>query len=162
MFCCFSYLEKSNFDLCQSAAEGDVKMLGWILSCRVSPNFHYGEYNITPLHYAARNNNAESSKLLLECGAEIEAKDIHDQTALYYAAHGSSTECVQILLKHGAEIEARNNYLQTPLHCAARFSIKEFVQILLKHGAEIEARDRNNHTPLHMAAEKIAQMLYIY
>ena len=33
MFSCFSYLEKSNYDLCQAAAVGDVKLLGG--SCRV-------------------------------------------------------------------------------------------------------------------------------
>ena len=79
MFSCFSYLEKSNYDLCQAAVVGDVKLLGGgILSCRVSPNVLYGRHNQTPLHYAVLNHNAESSKLLLERGAEIEARTINN------------------------------------------------------------------------------------
>ena len=148
----FSYLENSNYDLCQAAAVGDVKLLGWILSCRVSPNVHHGRHNQTPLHYAVLNHNAESSKLLLERGAEIEARTINNQTPLHLAATRNSTEIAQILLEHGAEIEARTLSNQTTLHSAALENSTESAQLLLEHGPEIEARDINNQTPLHYAA----------
>ena len=81
-----SYLEQLNNDLCRAAAVGDVKMVETILSCGASPNVHYGSFNLTPLFDAVQNNSTVSTQLLLERGAEIEARDENNCTPLHYAA----------------------------------------------------------------------------
>ena len=97
-------------------------------------------------------NSTESAQLLLEHGAEIEARDINNQTPLRYAAYYCSTEFVNILLKHGAEIEVTNCDNHTPLHKAAGNNSTDVVHLLLERGAEIQAKDADNDRPLHFAA----------
>ena len=108
-------------------------------------------------------NITESVQLLLERGAEIEARNKINCTPLHYAAEKNSTESVQLLLDRGAEIEAKNENNHAPLHYAAWKNITESVKLLLERGADIEARDLNNHTPLHFAARgnstRAAQLL---
>ena len=97
-----SYLEQLNNDLCRAAAVGDVKMVGGIFSCGASPNVHYGSFNLTPLFDAVQNNSTVSSQLLLERGAEIEARNKISRTPFHYTAEKNSTESVQLLLERGA------------------------------------------------------------
>lgn len=40
----------------------------------------------TPLHFAARNDAVEACKVLVKCGADIEAKDYRKRTPVYVAA----------------------------------------------------------------------------
>ena len=61
----------------------------------------------TPLHYVGDNNSTEFGQLLLELGAEIEAKDKNNLTPLQYAVFKNSIESVQLLLERHAEIAAR-------------------------------------------------------
>jgi len=54
-------------------------------------------------------------KLLLEKGANIEAKDNDGDTALINAAIKGETEMVKLLLEKGANIEAKDNKGETAL-----------------------------------------------
>jgi ankyrin repeat protein len=54
-------------------------------------------------------------KLLLEKGAELEAKDSSGWTALSYAARYGNEAVVKLLLEIGAELEAKSSSGQTPL-----------------------------------------------
>jgi ankyrin repeat protein len=63
-------------------------------------------YNQTPLHFAAEHGHAEVARVLLEHGADIEAK--HIETSLHYAAKRGHEEVVRVLLEHGADVEARD------------------------------------------------------
>ncbi len=46
--------------------------------------------------------------LLLELGADVNARDDDGRTALHGAAHKGSTELVQTLVKRGAKLDARD------------------------------------------------------
>ena len=104
IFSCFSYLEQLEDDLCHAAEADDVKMVERILSRGIAPNYSCRIFSKTPLHFAAFKNSTETAQLLLERGAEIEARDIHNITPLHDAALNNSRETVQLLLEHGAEI----------------------------------------------------------
>ncbi|KAF4335972.1 ankyrin repeat-containing protein, partial [Fusarium beomiforme] len=82
-------------------------------------------------------------KLLLEKGAEIEAKDSkYGQTPLSWAARNGHEAVIKLLLGKGAEIEAKDNlYGQTPLSWAARNGHEAVVELLLDKGADIETKD---------------------
>ena len=60
--------------------------------------------NKTPLHYAAAENSTESAQLLLERGAEVEARDINKQTPLNLARSnwGNSKAIMRLLREHAA------------------------------------------------------------
>ncbi|MFC1552508.1 ankyrin repeat domain-containing protein [Candidatus Latescibacterota bacterium] len=104
----------------------------------------------TPLHKSAINGRTETVQLLLDIGADIEAKNNWGRSPLH-EPYGN-TETVRLLLDRGADIEATDNSSETPLHRAANFNKTARVQLLLDRGADIEAKDYHGWTPLHSAA----------
>ena len=95
----------------------------------------------TPMHDTAANGEPEAIALLLEQGADMEARDDYGWTSLHFAAARNKPEAVALLLDRGADIEARDDYEWTPLHVAAMGNNPEVVALLLDRGADIEARD---------------------
>ncbi len=56
----------------------------------------------TPLIYAARDNYLEIA-ILIEHGANVNAKNVYDQTPLSVAEDGNHTDMVKLLKAHGAK-----------------------------------------------------------
>ena len=104
------------------------------------------------LRNAAKEGNTEEVELLLDRGANIEAKNRWGQTPLLIAADWGKTETVERLLNRGANIEAQDNDGWTPLMYAARSGNTETVALLIERGANIEAQDNDGWTPLMYAA----------
>jgi len=69
-------------------------------------------------------------RLLLEKGANIEARDNTGRTALHWAAERGREEVVQLLLDKGADIEAEDNARRTPWHWADQNGHEVVVQRL--------------------------------
>ena len=90
-------------------------------------------------------------KLLLEKGAELEAKDeSNGQMPLSYAAENGAV--VKPLLEKGDGPEAV--VVVAPLSWAAMNGHEAVVKLLLERGAELEAKDESNgQTPLPWVAE---------
>lgn len=57
----------------------------------------------TPLIYAARDNYLEIAKFLIEHGANVNAKNLHDQTPLSVAEDENHTDMVKLLKANGAK-----------------------------------------------------------
>ena len=89
-------------------------------------------------------------RLLLEKGAELEAKTNYGWTALHAAAQQGRTAVVRLLLEKGAELEAKNNYDWTALHEAAWLGHTAAVRLLLEKGA---AKDDRCRKALYWAKE---------
>lgn len=89
-------------------------------------------------------------KLLLEKGAEVEAKNSWAQTPLLYAAQKGHEAVVRLLVEKGAELESIDSeYNRTPLWYAAQSGNEAIVNLLLEKGAELESKDSHyNWTPL--------------
>lgn len=101
----------------------------------------------TPLMYAAIYSNAEIVKLLIEQGADVNAKTPTGTTALMLAV--GDLEKVRLLLKKGADVNARSVTGRTPLLIAAsRTGAGEVVKLLLAHGADANAKDELQGIPL--------------
>lgn len=94
---------------------------------------------------AIRNNHLDALK-----GADLTARDRHENTPLIYAAAFGSTEAVRLLLDRGADVAAKNAFDATALVYAAANDSK--VRLLLEHGADVNARTRQGRTPLMIAA----------
>ena len=153
IFSGFLCLEQLGDALCEAAAMGDVEKVKKLLALGYTPDARGGQNNKTPLHCAVENNSTEAAKLLLERGAEIEARNTKNQTPLHFASLNNSTEAAKLLLERGAEIEARDVESRTPLHLAALNKSTEAAKLLLERGAEIEAKDVDNRTPLEVSRE---------
>lgn len=62
---------------------------------------------VTALMYAIGGERLDMALLLLENGADLEAKDRYGQTALMYALNRGNFKIVQLLLEKGADFKAR-------------------------------------------------------
>jgi len=93
-------------------------------------------YGQTPLSLAARWGREEVVRLLLDYGADIEARDSQGQTPLSSAAGWGRETVVRLLLDCGADMEALDDEGKTPLKCAEEHMHEGVVRLLLDHGAD--------------------------
>ena len=137
----------------------------------------------TALMYAGFGGSGECLKLLLEHGADVNARDSTGKTALMFAASAGSAYCVELLVKAGAEVKrldsmnmsalswatAGQNILNERSTCGPAISLNgneskqlvreirgEFlscVRILVKSGADINGISTEMKTPLMYAIE---------
>lgn len=77
-----------------------------------------GVKRCTALHMAARRGNVEISEALLECGANIEARDSLGETPLRRAVNCRQTGVAALLLAKGADPHSVGSKGQTPLSAA--------------------------------------------
>jgi ankyrin repeat protein len=115
--------------------------------------------------------NTEVIKILLEHGADVNAKDgysDYEWTALMFAVdyggryHGytdreMSMEIVKILFEYGADANAKGSDGQTALLLFAdsyfAYLDPEVAKLLLEHGADVNAKDSNGQTALMLLAD---------
>lgn len=108
----------------------------------------------TPLFRASIKEEDMMVQLLLERGADPEAKNSGQATALICAAEEQFEEIVELLLRNRASVGAKDQWEWTPLHRAQVKKESEGVtQLLLVYKAEVDARCVKQRTPLHVAAE---------
>ncbi len=76
----------------------------------------------TALHFAAQNNSVPIGRLLIEAGADIEAKDSYGNTPLFRATFASQGDCsfIKLLLTIGADPNASNHHHVSPLMLARK------------------------------------------
>src|SRR5262245_45105912 len=76
-------------------------------------------HGLTPLMWAARSGAVEAMTLLLEAGADPNARDHRNRwTPLFHAIHKRRVGAVRLLLERGADPNARTEAM-TPLMMAA-------------------------------------------
>ena len=82
----------------------------------------------TALHMAARRGNARVAEALLDCGADLEARDIAGDTPLRRAVNCGKPELVALLLSRGADVHSRGNQGLTPWQAARGAAIKQLMR----------------------------------
>ena len=112
----------------------------------------------TPLHVASRRNRIEIAKLLIDRGADVEAK-VDGWTPLHLASYWNRIETAKLLLERGADVNAKDNEGATPLHLASWNNCIEIAKLLIDAGADVRAEDNEGRTPLHRA--RTPQMIAI-
>jgi ankyrin repeat protein len=140
------------------------------------------------LHTAVTWGNPELVQLLLERGANIEARRF-GESPLQLAVKGGHTHVAELVLQKGARLDihsaaglgkihhvkwvlrgnpklaqsTRSGCKETPLHWAVRGEQVEVVRYLLSHGGNSSANGSLDYTPLHYAVlsneESIIQLL---
>ena len=105
--------------------------------------------------WAAKIGNHKAVHLLLEAGADPNARDMVLNTPLIRAAMSESVLCVKLLLQAGADPHITNKRKFSALHYAAEYSDnKEILQCLITAGVDLEGRDNWGGTPLGKAAAR--------
>ena len=67
-------------------------------------------------HEWSREQNLQTVNMLLELGADVNARDLDGRTALMGAAHKGRSEIVQMLVEHGADMAARDVGSRDSIH----------------------------------------------
>jgi len=89
------------------------------------------------------------SKILLNNGADPNAKDDNNQTPFHTVAFMDDKNFVDLMAKHDGDINSQYDYGSTPLHLAVVIKNSEMVKILLeckcdrliKNAVELTAKD---------------------
>lgn len=87
-------------------------------------------------------------RLLLEAGADVQAKTTDHNTRLHLACRRrvSSSGAMCALLQGGANVNARGRAGHTPLHYVCNLSLVDAVKLLLRWGADGTLLDANEFT----------------
>ena len=85
---------------------------------------------VAPLHAAAAVCDRETTQLLLERGADPNAKQQLDYTPLHGAASRGDIEIAKLLLSYGAQREAKATDGMTPADVARKYGRVEFAEWL--------------------------------
>jgi hemoglobin len=91
-------------------------------------NAHDGVKRCTALHMAARRGNVEVAAGLLDCGADIEARDSLGDTPLRRSVNCNKIEVAALLLSRGADRDSRGSKGLTPLTAARTSAMKRLLQ----------------------------------
>jgi len=114
---------------------------------------------MTPLMYAARDGRLDTARMLLDAGAEVDARDANDITPLIAAITNNHPDVARLLIERGANVNASDWYGRTPLWAAVetrnmdvdnatfensidREPFLGLIQLLLDKGANPNARTR--------------------
>jgi len=136
---------RSDLDVFEASAIGDVERLRLLLEKDVGLSRAWSDDGFTPLHYAAFFGHPEAAKLLIERGADLEARSTNEQFALDAAplhsasAAGQLAAC-EVLLDAGADVNAVQHGGYTALLDAAANRNGELMELLLERGADRNAR----------------------
>jgi len=76
---------------------------------RANVNAEHLEAGSTPLHYAVITNHLEAAKMLLDKGADINARNRSGGTCLQLAAERGYIDIARFLLGRGAEADAKTS-----------------------------------------------------
>jgi uncharacterized protein len=119
----------------------------------------------TPLMRAAKNGDSAAIHLLIDHGAELNARQKNGTTALMfaaglgrgtgaftkdYASEAELLESVKVLVAAGADVNAVSEAGQTPIHFGATAS-DDIVKFLAEKGANLDVKDKQGRTPVEMA-----------
>ena len=110
----------------------------------------------TPLHLASYCGKPEVVRLLLDNGANANAKDNLFKTPMHRVAGGNyqsqedGTHIARLLLEHGAEINPHDVNRETPLHSASAFGRLEIARMLLEHAV---LKNDRGEDPSHFGSE---------
>ncbi len=102
---------------------------------------------------AAYKGDLKEVKVLLDKGANVNAKPNTGVTALMVASQNGHKDVVQLLLDKGAEVNAKDINGLTALYSASQNGHKDVVQLLLNKGASVNAKDISGLTAFYSATQ---------
>ena len=117
-------------------------------------NRHRGKplADLTPLHVAAVKGHLAIVKLLLEVGADPEARDRKSLTPLYFALNARHEKVARTISRRISNLQTclvNSERRLTPLHLSCYLGLRNCALFFLNEGSNVDAMDAKSMTPLH-------------
>lgn len=128
--------------LFKAASSGSVSEVQSLLDGGIDINAKDAD-GMTPLHFAAGNNQREIVKLLVSRGAKLETKSNGGYTPLAWTVkwRKGGIEALQTLLELGADVNGGATPGNTPLDAAIIQRRNDMADLLRQHGANIQGQE---------------------
>lgn len=109
----------------------------------------------TSLYIACSYRRTAIVQLLLESGADPNARNLRGRTALHnlIREENEDPDIWHLLLQHGADVNAADDCGMTLLHFACYYALVDIVRLLLRGGAQPDIRATDGRTALEIAAD---------
>lgn len=133
---------------CQRGAA--IKLIEKMIEMGVDVN-SVVDNNNTALHLLAANNgNHKVFSVLLQAGANVNARNNKQRTPLHFACEMGNLELINLLIQHKADVNAQDDQRCTPLHLAVIYDRYEAAKLLLEYGANPNLPNNNNEHPINL------------
>ncbi|XP_038133002.1 histone-lysine N-methyltransferase EHMT2 [Cyprinodon tularosa] len=138
-----------------AAKQGEVQRVLLMLMEGIDPTYQSESQNRrSALHAAAQRGLLEVCYMLIQAGAQVDAKDKDLRTPLLEAVINNHVDVARYLIQNGACVYHVEEDGYTGLHHAAKLGNLEIVNMLLETGqVDVNAQDNGGWTPIIWAAE---------
>ena len=110
--------------------------------------------NSSALHEAIATKDSELVRILIEGGANVDAKDVFGKPALHEAIALGDPAMVNILVEAGADVNAKNAFGDPALHRAILEGDSEMVRILVEAGADVNINNAFGDSAVSRAVQE--------
>lgn len=147
-----------------SDTDEDCELLQSLLTRRFVESRLETRENITPLHRAAGHGFIKIARILIEAGADVNAKDDQGRIPLHNAAQFGHIDMIGLLAEMGSMVNCPDNQGNTPIHYAAASSRTSVpCEQLCRAGADITVRNNAGELPYDMATlREVKEILKIW
>ena len=133
----------------------DIDILKVVLRSGININDQRVDLGLpcTPLQSVCKAGNLDMTRLLIEAGADVDARgDPRTSSPLASAACSGNTEILKIMISANADVNSHGESSQSALQAAIAEEGIDSVQVLLSAGADVHYANKNWDTALHDAA----------
>jgi len=139
------------YELFAAAEYGDLEELKKLIISGVNVNSEVGKSSA--LHEAAKGGFNECVKELISANADLEARNLYQETPLHLACKQGNVACATILIQAGADIHSKDDKLNMPIHSSCSNGHASCAQVLIDVGADVNFKS-DYGTPLTKAAQQ--------
>jgi ankyrin repeat protein len=131
-------MPEPNKEMIKAAKTGQLEKIKLLLAADPKLVHARDSDGSTPLHCATWKGHPEVVALLLDAGADVNARNNNEHwgtTPLHAAAHANQASIAQMLIDHGADLKARDLTGQSPMHHTTFHKAKAVAKLIEKYGA---------------------------